>query len=350
MNRAQDEIGPRRKEVDKLLRNALDRKRLRGETEGSRRLLRQAYDLARRPSPLPEPWPALTAYRLAHVLMRSPGKEELAEVHDLLEEAIVSKALGPKPAIYMLAVLNRLGEISRLKPAFQQAVEQVRHWPSLGKESEGSEENGVQRRRLAPLVRPVQADDTHDLQNNLFNLLEMASYFLGLPYDPLEGMGMDPDPYQDLFPSWHTSPWILVGHDPSLSAFRYPEELAVTELENIAGNDPGALLFKLSVDEHVWRKPGDSWVNVGPERLRLLALLLRQPTMSQNQLRRSLADGGEFSDSHFRQTKRRLKQDLATICSIGENDVFEELPGQFLKLSPEIQVFGAVQVDSLGWW
>ena len=45
---------------------------------------RAARDLARDPEPLSAPWPALTAYRLAHLLMRSERDRATLEEADAL--------------------------------------------------------------------------------------------------------------------------------------------------------------------------------------------------------------------------------------------------------------------------
>jgi hypothetical protein len=108
MERVTDE--DRRTRVLRLLGQLESKKLQRAGTAEALRLAREARHEATRPYEVVQPWPAVTAYRYAHLLLRAnpQRQEELEEIDELLNEAGREKVLGPWPALYRLTVLHRL--------------------------------------------------------------------------------------------------------------------------------------------------------------------------------------------------------------------------------------------------
>ena len=181
----------RRQEVAQLLKQGTNSKLLRGGTEIALPKIKEAYRLAIATPTLPPPWPQLAAYRLAHLLLRSNANSELQRVNELFQEATSDNCLGPVPQIYYLAALQRIKIASdnqeecrkidgQIQEVFQKAYRGVRQLlANQRRDEEGTEE---------PPERSL-------LQEGRLNLLELATYFLGLTYEPLEGVG---GPYGDL--------------------------------------------------------------------------------------------------------------------------------------------------------
>ncbi|MCP4648441.1 MAG: hypothetical protein GY852_12045, partial [bacterium] len=193
----------RRKEVDELLRSGSDDKLLLGNTDLARDKIEKAYTIASSEPPLPQPWRAVAAYRLGHLILRTAKtKDDLEHAEQYLLEASRVESLGPLPSVYRLPVLFRL------KPYISEEIYESQYQQTFEAAKRKVEEmRGGQSVPQTPWMDPR-------LQGGYFNLLEFAAYFAGIPYSPLEGLGGDP--YKDLFPD--SSAWILVGHDKTLSS------------------------------------------------------------------------------------------------------------------------------------
>ena len=131
--------------------------------------------------PLSEPWPQITAYRFAQLKCRQPDKsvdmlEEIAELFELASEGQDQKLYGPLPRIYQLAVLHQL---KTNDPDSRDAYDRPN--PTLE----------VFRRAAQVMRIPGLVDEKAGkmgLQGVSFNMLELASFFLDLPYDMLGGL------------------------------------------------------------------------------------------------------------------------------------------------------------------
>ena len=130
-------------------------------------IMEEAHELATREPALDSPWPALTAYRLAHLVMRGARDDEtLLRAEELFAYSARtdSESLGPLPTIYRLAAMHRLkAPPSQINDEFGRAMERLQTWNIEDYETRESR--------------------TH-LQRGVFNLLELSSYFAGIPYEP----------------------------------------------------------------------------------------------------------------------------------------------------------------------
>ncbi|GEM_PF-4879652 len=195
------------KEVSKKLKSALDEKMQSCNQRHTIQLLEDACKLAHFPSQLPPPWPQITAYRLAHLLMRSGEKTDWKRVDSLLEEASGGDAiLGAMPLIYRLVSLQKCGAPSeQLQDVYQAAVAQLK--------------------QQSPVLDKPQRDEGHLIQSNAVNLLEMAAYFTGLDYKPLKGrIELENDFFADL--GVGQSAWYVLDSQQEGSAIAYPESIA----------------------------------------------------------------------------------------------------------------------------
>ena len=192
--------------VSKKLKDAFDKKTLSGGTAEAVRLLEEAYEMARNPSPLESPWPQITAYRLAHLRLRQGKKTDWHDVDRLLVEASSGEVLGSAPLIYRLLSLWQLQQrgfttFDQLQDIYQEARTKQGKWsPS-----------------------PVR-DEGQSVQSTAVNLLELAAYFTSLDYAPLEGLiDLSNDSFADL--GVGRSAWyVLDGQEDGKIA--YPESIA----------------------------------------------------------------------------------------------------------------------------
>jgi hypothetical protein len=342
----QTEYEDRRPQVAELLTRCTDKKLLRGATEEARNLAEQAYKLADADPVLPAPWPQLAAYRLAHLILRgAPSGEMLHRADKLLARASGVgddvDPLGPMPRLYRLAVLHRLSRSDetsgplvtseRLESAFAKARDAVNSW--LRTHETKPESEGDQHLR-API------------QEGLFNMLELAAYFLGAKYESLEGLG---GPYTDLKLGPDT--WMLVGPDQRLSTVRLPRELALAELEDRGRLQSGSVLFRLDRDRAEWKRAEQQdWKVPNFEQIHLLAFLLEQSQewTTEKLRRRVTRDDGEDPEARFRKVKQRLNEDFRKLAGVEIVLVHEPNPrSQRIRVNPDALVFGAVEVDLL---
>ena len=105
----------RRSLVFKELKIGLNLKLMMGSPVQAKEHLERAHSLATAPTPLPWPTPQVTAYRLAHLLLRSAKHEaDLRRIEALLAMANDGgRLLGPQPVCVHLAVLHRLRAMGR---------------------------------------------------------------------------------------------------------------------------------------------------------------------------------------------------------------------------------------------
>ena len=181
-----------RDQVNDLLKQTSDLKLLQGDPGKVLGLAQTAHDLSKA---LSEPWPQITAYRLAQLKCRQPKKsvDMLKEIAELFEVASdgQTRSYGPLPRIYQLAVLHQLKSNDperrdaydqRINKVFRRAVEVMRI-PSLVNET----------------ARKIR------LQGDSFNMLELASFFLELPYDKLRGLADETPSQFDISGTWQFS-------------------------------------------------------------------------------------------------------------------------------------------------
>jgi hypothetical protein len=338
----------RRIRVDELLRQCTHKKVLLGGTEEARKLAEEAYELANDDPVLDAPWPQLAAYRLAHLILRgAPSGEMLEQADRLLARASGVgddvAHLGPMPRLYRLAVLHRLSRSNdaseplvtseRLESAFVRARDAVNSWlRTHGANPEGEDDQ----QRRAPI------------QDGLFNMLELAAYFLGAKYESIEGLG---GPYTDL--KLGPDSWMLVGPDPQISTVRLPRELALAELKDRGQLQSGTVLFQLYRDQvrnrAEWKlAEQEDWKSTNFKQIYLLALLLQQSQEWTTEELRHCVTGehGEAPDDRFRQVKSRLNKNFRALAGV-EIVLVPEPRSHPIRVNPDALVFGAVEVDLL---
>jgi hypothetical protein len=164
----------RRTQSYEALTRGLDEKLLMGGTGHALELLEAAYASARSPDALSWPLPAVTAYRLAYILMRRARTEDdLARVDDLLTEAGQGETVDPLQHALHLVVIERLRdaangpeERARLRKLSLAAFQRLR--------------DSSRRTDVDATERPIQED--------LFNLVELSGFLVGDDdYGALEG-------------------------------------------------------------------------------------------------------------------------------------------------------------------
>jgi hypothetical protein len=196
LNRVHDEV-----------KRGLDRK-LQGQPDALKHLER-AYELARDPYPLDAPWPQITAYRLAHLLMREGLRTDWQRVDDLLREAGEDDSLGPAPLIYRLIALSKLN-VGR---APSEEMEQVYKCARRGLDLVGLS---------GPGAGPAYPGDQRPLQTAWLNLLEAVVYMTGLEYGSIAGWA-GPDLFAGL--GFESSGWRVI-EDQASATLQYPEVIA----------------------------------------------------------------------------------------------------------------------------
>ncbi|MBX3278410.1 MAG: hypothetical protein KF868_10450 [Acidobacteria bacterium] len=312
-----------RDRVNKLFHQGLDSKLLRHHSAQAMKMLREAYELTHHHERTPrfaDIWPALTAYRLAHLTLRRPDLtyDELMEVDEWLIEACRQRVLGPWPCLYRLAVMHRLKANDLIDGAFAHARERV----------------------LQHLD-----EESAQLQSHIFNALELSAYFLGQPYHSLEGIGEIENrnnPYAEFGPPGQK--WMLVGPDPLISKVKYPREFALQELGEQGGNkenDKKVVLFKLPESlRHEWKLTSQAGYEPVPNShtAKLLAaiLLVKSRAEAQDLM-------GLDNPNTFRSAISRGKKDFERLTGYPLEDTPNGLP----KVPSQVVVYGAVDCNAL---
>lgn len=317
-----------RERVHLLLTAASSKKLIRHETRKALEKLREADELIEQYD-LPEPWPSLCAYRMGHLMLRTASTDkELIEAKSKFAIARGSKCLGPLPDIYNLAVLYRLHKRDRqsIKAPFDSAEQAIKR---------------------------LEVEKDPRLTDHTFNLLELATYFSGLSYKDLEGMGF---PQKRLSIS---SPWMLVGPDTKWSRVVFSETEALTELDGLMRRREyrSAVFFKLSdknaelpsPSKRHWKYKEKDWQKTAPQRLRLLSLSMLHPTCPVDTLI-GIVEGkkgeGPLPNALSR-LKTLLKKDLSTLTGINKNSVYDTSFSGFLRINPMLKIFGAVECSAI---
>jgi len=338
-----DGFEDRRIGVEKFLKKGTDAKLLRGGTDQALEDIRRAYDLANEEPGLPAPWPQLTAYRFAHLMLRRPEGMDLEKVDSFFQEANSGDHLGPVPRIFRLVVLHRilLKTRSHEEKSFLKRQIEIVHREAV---------DSV-RRHLHEVEVPEDEQEPYrraPLQESVANLLELATYFLELDYTLLEGIG---GPFSDL--NLGEDSWFLVGPTPSMATIRYPRHLAEVELKERGSANPGAVLFRLCPDRVEWKGLRD-WDRANKDQVHLLAHLLISGEAIETHRLIDLVLGDLDSEegtrryARFRKTIQRFRENLIQLVDgqISDPLIFNE-SGKTYRLSPALMVFGIVDSVTL---
>lgn len=200
----------RRTHCYEALTEGLDVKLLMGGTDGALELLEAAYASAWSPDALPWPLPAVTAYRLAYILMRRARTgDDLARVDELLTKAAQAETVDPLQYALHLVVIERLRdagggpeERARLRKRSLDAYQRLR--------------DSARRNDIDATGRPIQED--------LFNLVELCSFLVGDDYGALEGRGA-----ASFLPRSQEDAFVLFGNQGVDPGVRWTRSLAAGE-------------------------------------------------------------------------------------------------------------------------
>ena len=227
-------------EIKSLMAEGLHAKSMRAGSDYAIEKLREAVTLSEQIEN--KIWSNVPKYRLSHLLLRNAASHyELKEIYDLLVSVIDKE---PSPKLTFLCQILLLTTATRLNALGDSKVP-----IDLDELVEGASEN---LRQLSD--NSVSAEKTSsNLQGDLFNLLEIAVYFSGKNYQPLESLSVTEN-YIELVPlrAPVQSLWRVVNLDGNLDAFAYSREQAEEELKSqLIMNEPsfyyvyGNGLFKL---------------------------------------------------------------------------------------------------------
>lgn len=335
--------------VDELLVECAQQKLQRGASHEAKSRALRAYELAKDSPRLPSPWPELAAYRLAHLKLRFPNGaqevEELKEIDGLLQEACKQDPAS-SPTLRALANIYRLAVLHRLVGHSRTTQRQRLFWEQRIPEVFDRTRDEIQRLSAQSSDGAEGRKHPTIIQQNLFNMLELASYFLNANYQPLEGLGAL-DPVDTL-----TKGWFLVGPEPVISQVRRCEEFARQELKSRGVSCADAVLFCLppprSFEKPEWCLARDGrWEEVGEAGeiwLRLLARVLRPAEdLSRAALSQDLLGGG-ISRVNLRQHIKRIRDALRKLSGRPTLKVFVE-ESDPLRMTGEIEIYGAVSQD-----
>ena len=163
-------------------------------------------------------WSNLPKYRLAHLLFRSAkSQKELEEILNLL--TIVSKSTAHPIVLFGSKVLL-LAVYSRLRGLGSRVDE---------KEQVALIEGAARLLKRQELQTLPNRNHCGNLQNDLFNMLELAVYFTGEGYSALDGLGLS-DLYVPLLPNQQQSVWRIVEHNGVLDQLAYTKDMGQSEL------------------------------------------------------------------------------------------------------------------------
>ncbi len=314
------DLESRRAEFARLLKNGSCAKLQICETSEALASLTRAYELANQEPRLPKPWPQLAAYRYAHLLLRSNPEtaNDLYEIDQLFAKAAQAKSLTVFPSLYRLAVLDKFRRLSppvvdqeMILKRFRACRESVAEYLSHGR----------------------TADDPFPIQHGVANMLELAAYFLNVPFREWEGIrDEESDPAQH----WH-----LVGPEPSIAHIRFAGEFILEELQARREANPQALIFCLPQEGNPWwQAPAHSEKRLRENTARLLDVLLMFRNPSPEQIRNRVFRSYTSSDT-MRQARRRFRADLAQITGRPESDFGGATEGD-ISLPRDLVIFGAV--------
>lgn len=314
----------KRDRIIELLLECKDRKPVRGDNSLALALAEEAYKLSRHTYPI---WRRVAAYRLAHLRMRTVGNDEVAlqKIDQLFREVTAGNELDPlriMAGVYRLAVLHRLAAVISGEQARKRILDEIRRaHGSVVKMMNDSRFFGDRLDESAGRDETRKAREI--IHTEVFNLFELATYFLGEKYDSLAGLGRRAS-------IWETAKhgWYVVG--TGVSKLEMCEELAKSELANRAAQHPEAVTFEFPnkrprSSRTLYLKRGkDQKKKINPAALTLLTCLLVGEIRSMDDLRskvvaaRDRAERKDFGDDagYVRKLKERLGKTLAELLGL----------------------------------
>ena len=318
-------------EIKQLLCEGLDAKVLIHGDDIAERALRKATVLS--DGVHDDIWSNLPKYRLAHLLFRkASNQKQLEEILVLLTNVSESSAhpivlFGSR--ILLLALSNRLRN-------FNSAISKKDQITLI--------EEAVRLLRRHELNGFQNGNHGRDLNNHLYNMLELAVYFTGESYEKLDGLGLSHS-YIPLLPSQPSSVWRIVEKNGYFDQLAYPEALGRTELMRMINSSDADLYYFLGENEYKIFSKSDTEVKTSKYHndgtsLRTLAALHQsgQYGLSTNDLQR--VSGSSLNDgSKARQIRKFLNDliDKPTIIQISKGP-----QNSRFTINPDIKIIGLV--------
>jgi len=304
----------RRRMVFQELKIGLELKMITGSPVRAQEHLERAHSLATAPTPLPWPTPQVTAYRLAHLLLRSAKHEaDLRRIEALLAMANDGgRLLGPQPVCVHLAVLHRLR--------------------AMGRSADLEGQIGFLFGALVDYIRnsrTIEVREANALQGNALNLLELSAYFLGAEYDLLEGLDVvHGDPHAGLGGG---EPWLVVGTGKIDASVQMPKHLAIGEVHERLDTGRADVVF-IHEGSTSMIKTSRGIVKTPRHAPRLLAMICHGT--GHNGLERA------FSAHAFRKLVERTRAALAQPLGRENSDIIRS--GDRYAFADDIRVAGAL--------
>lgn len=318
-------------EIKRLLCEGLDAKVLIQGDDFAEQYLRKAALLSE--TVRDDIWSNLPKYRLAHLLFRkAKNQQQLEEILVLLASVSESSAhpiVLFSSKILLLAVSNRLKNFIPAKNTNDQVT---------------LIEEAVRLLRRHELSEFQKGNHGRDLNNQLFNMLELAIYFTGESYEKLDGLGLSHS-YIPLLPSQPSSVWRIIEENGFSDQLAYPEGLGRKELLRMSNSSCidlyyiyGEKEFKIYSKSHTELKT-TKYHNDGTS-IRTLAALHQsgQFGLSTNDLQK--VSGSTLNDDSKSRQIRKFLNDLTdkpTIVRISEG------PQNFrFAINPDIKIIGLI--------
>ena len=317
----------RREEVIELLLVGSAAKLEVGKATEAGLLIERALQLSVEPEPLPGPWSAFAAYRLALVqLRRNLEPTELERVVEHLEQAARSELFGPWPSLYRLAALARL-DVPR--ETLAEGMRRVRELTQAGARGRAHGERGLLGSNAGRRAE---------------TMLEFFGLCVGIELDVEHGLSrrlatLEGEAYR----------WVLVGTSFGPRSPKLPRSLAVAEFQayQAQGQEEGQLYFALPAHGTAWMSLADGEPEPShPQGLRLLSRLLDEQPMPSEQLR-CLVLGTDASGAAWDKARSRINKRLgAMLGDRGRAAIVQDGQGRWV-LSPKLSILGLVDRAAL---
>jgi len=308
------------------LTSGLGEKLLMGGTDHALEHLEAAYASASSPSALPGPLPAVTAYRLAYLLMRRARTEDdLARVDQLLTEVGQRDTVDPLRHALHLVVIERLRDAAN--------------------EPESKAE--LRKRSLAAFhclresSRNTVADATErPIQEDLFNLVELSGFLLGAEnYRAMEGQAHLTTKF---LPQHQGDAFVLFGNHGVDHRVRWTRTLAESEFNARLAEGDVDLAFE--------------WTNVPviirPKKLPIPEFIGRLfPYFCLSQLPEAPVDKGRF-DRNLNTVRKRIADILPSINGrkLSPTETIEHKSKGVHAFNPDLRVLGLVSLKQYEIW
>lgn len=348
----------RQNEVYRLIQQGSSLKMIMHQTEEAILYFKKAEQLAKQTPPLPKIWRAIIYYRLGHLTMRV-AKNNVKKLKDAEQYFTITSQISPESHLDTLSKIYRLAALRCLEFVSNEDHEDIHNKivRAFDKTVLAFKKN-VNAQDVVNLSKDWKERNKQiinlQLQEGLFNMLELSSYFLGVPYSAIEGLGT---PFNDRFfpvDNDKTAIWQIIGAGSSIQIINYTKEMALQELEDRFEENPDIVIFKLTYDTGDIKKErhmkiGDNeWQKIPFLELKLLALLVSKHVGTKEELIRKITNSEADCSDHYRQIKKRLIGTFQTIIGHTDIQLFEsDKRNEIPKINRNIKIIGAIQKEVL---